>query len=92
MRGELTCISKRTATTIHGRLIYLDLYPGLCQTAIDENANVWRQRCDGQRIVDSTTCDAKVASTKAAGWRPLELVGIGALCVATGFAIGKLVH
>lgn len=91
VQGDITCLTKRTATEIHGKLVYLRLYPGLCQNAMDNNADVFRQRCDGQRSVDAVKCDSKVEATKAAGWRPLEIVGVAAVALAAGYAAGKLI-
>lgn len=94
INGELTCLTKRTATVVHGRLIYLDLYPPLCQTSMDAQADVLRQRCDGQRTVDaasaSSTCDAKVEATKAASWSTFDVLGAVAGGIIAGFIAGKL--
>lgn len=91
-QGPLTCLTKRTEAVVHGRLVYLDLYPGLCKNAMDQYADVLTQQCTGQRDVDASTCDSKVAAAKAAGWRPLEIVGIAAVAALAGWAAGKLIR
>lgn len=90
--GPLTCLTKRTDAVVHGRLVYLDLYPGLCQNAMDQYADVLTKRCSGQRDVDASTCKGEVATAKASGWRPLEVVGIAAIAIAAGFVAGKVIH
>lgn len=96
MHGELTCVTRRTAVTVHGRLVYLDLYPGMCRASMDAKADVLAERCKGQRSVDaaaaSSMCEGRLQQQSARAWRPLEIAGLVVGAAALGYVAGKVLH
>lgn len=76
------------ATAVHGRLLYLDRYPEVCQAVLDGRGAVLTTQCAEQRKLDAAQAaaasDKRSASAEAHRLTLGKVLGIGVASAALG--------